>query len=664
MDASTPDHSLVPLSPALEPPASLTTRLYVGGLPSDVTEKELKARFASFGEVHSVELVPSKLQPQANASAVDGSAAGTRRFGYVNVTPASELSLKKCFTAYNGCKWRGGRLRIEKARDDFRVRLEREREADLRAKQEEAERRLQAQRAREALLLPGGEAAGEAATPGSSSAGGGGGGGAFALPSSSSSKRKIEPLKLLWGNTKKVKVVAAAGGFGCGKHKYSFQGVPALPLSDIMAACVYVPSDPPTPPRREAHHVAASEQERSAAQKARGEAVAAKVEAWKRERERKEDKERERQEKREREQERQSAAAASSRDRFTSGVIAKILAQEEERARSQQQALLQEGLPAGAGAGAGGGEPTEEDAGEVEEVKEDEDAGAAEEAEEQDGRQVEDQGKGASRKQQVPALEEEEAAAAGVTSDSKKGKDSTKKKKKKKKKKEEKQKEKKLSEPHGGPAYLGAPSPEQEEGGAAADGPSVELVRVPGRAEAVTVAERRGSPGSHIGGGQDASGTASFEDMAGKVKVAGQGIVAGAGEDPPWTHGRSAALDHESEDGVKAGEFEEEEEDEKEQLEEEEEADGNDDDTEEEEDEVELEHASVADAVPAGEEEEEEDDDDDEDDEEEETSELPGTRCTNVWAEEEEESAVCCSRTVRKQEAGGSLSSRASCAAG
>ncbi|CDY62692.1 BnaA10g29240D [Brassica napus] len=49
-----------------------------------------------------------------------------RSFAYIDFSPASENSLTKLFSTYNGCKWKGGKLRLEKAKEHYMARLKRE----------------------------------------------------------------------------------------------------------------------------------------------------------------------------------------------------------------------------------------------------------------------------------------------------------------------------------------------------------------------------------------------------------------------------------------------------------------------------------------------------------------------------------------------------------
>ncbi|CAD5335214.1 unnamed protein product [Arabidopsis thaliana] len=52
-----------------------------------------------------------------------------RSFAYIDFSPSSTNSLTKLFSTYNGCVWKGGRLRLEKAKEHYLARLKREWEA-------------------------------------------------------------------------------------------------------------------------------------------------------------------------------------------------------------------------------------------------------------------------------------------------------------------------------------------------------------------------------------------------------------------------------------------------------------------------------------------------------------------------------------------------------
>ena len=65
-----------------------SVRLYIGGLPGDITSKQLAGRFASFGSLSAVELVPRKQSP----------AEGCRGFAYVDFTPNDDQALHRCLS--------------------------------------------------------------------------------------------------------------------------------------------------------------------------------------------------------------------------------------------------------------------------------------------------------------------------------------------------------------------------------------------------------------------------------------------------------------------------------------------------------------------------------------------------------------------------------------
>ena len=142
------------------------TRLHVGGLPRELLDDELRARFAPFGEVRSVEVLREKPESpffrredegsvgsSDSESASDGGGRGgrggrggkagrdvrakaraptrpppCRGFAYVDLRPTDAKSLNRCVTLYNGCAWRGGVLSVRAARPRFLERLAMERD--------------------------------------------------------------------------------------------------------------------------------------------------------------------------------------------------------------------------------------------------------------------------------------------------------------------------------------------------------------------------------------------------------------------------------------------------------------------------------------------------------------------------------------------------------
>jgi RNA recognition motif-containing protein len=83
----TAGQSSIPPSSNGHKPAPQSVRLFVGGLPADITVAELQSRFKPFGTVLGMEVVPLK--------DVKGACRG---FAYVDLDPISEASLHKCFT--------------------------------------------------------------------------------------------------------------------------------------------------------------------------------------------------------------------------------------------------------------------------------------------------------------------------------------------------------------------------------------------------------------------------------------------------------------------------------------------------------------------------------------------------------------------------------------
>jgi len=94
----------------------------VGGLAESVGAADLEAVFASAGRVAGVEFVRTN----------------GRSFAYVDFHCPSDKALAKLFSTYNGCKWKGGKLRLEKAKEHYLTRLKREWEQEAVAAAQEA----------------------------------------------------------------------------------------------------------------------------------------------------------------------------------------------------------------------------------------------------------------------------------------------------------------------------------------------------------------------------------------------------------------------------------------------------------------------------------------------------------------------------------------------
>tara|TARA_B110000971_G_scaffold123181_1_gene126174 strand:- start:593 stop:2476 length:1884 start_codon:yes stop_codon:yes gene_type:complete len=152
-------------------------RLHIGGLPRELLDDELRARFTPFGVVFGVEVLREKPNSPFFRREGDGassdesesedvptrgrggrggrggkggrgggvnakpstSTANTRNhrkepphpcrgFAYVDLLATDAKSLNRCVTLYNGCKWKGGTLSVTTAKPGFAERLIMERE--------------------------------------------------------------------------------------------------------------------------------------------------------------------------------------------------------------------------------------------------------------------------------------------------------------------------------------------------------------------------------------------------------------------------------------------------------------------------------------------------------------------------------------------------------
>ncbi|NXA27444.1 NOL8 protein, partial [Ibidorhyncha struthersii] len=96
----------------------ISKRLYVGGLGHTVSKAELQERFGKFGRVLDAEIISRKDDQAGNPM---------KTFAYISVS-ISDADLKKCMSALNKTKWKGGTLQIELAKESFLHRLAVERE--------------------------------------------------------------------------------------------------------------------------------------------------------------------------------------------------------------------------------------------------------------------------------------------------------------------------------------------------------------------------------------------------------------------------------------------------------------------------------------------------------------------------------------------------------
>ncbi|KAK4432754.1 protein REPRESSOR OF SILENCING 3 [Sesamum alatum] len=165
-------------------------RIYVGGLGSSVQEDDLRKTFTSpvLGDVESVEIIRSK----------------GRSFAYLDFLPASDKGLAKLFSTYNGCMWKGGRLKLEKAKEDYLLRLRREWAEDA-----ELETKLSSNVDADESVQT------------------------LQKPSKDQDIAKMQ-LNIFFPKLRKIKPIPLRG---TGKHKYSFQRVEVPPLPIHFCDC-------------------------------------------------------------------------------------------------------------------------------------------------------------------------------------------------------------------------------------------------------------------------------------------------------------------------------------------------------------------------------------------------------------------------------------------
>lgn len=91
-------------------------RLYIGGLGDSVDENVLKKHLATYGTVAQADVKEKK----------DAEGVVMTRFAYVNIQ-APNNQIEQCIKSLNGSLWKGSRLKVERARESFMERLQRER---------------------------------------------------------------------------------------------------------------------------------------------------------------------------------------------------------------------------------------------------------------------------------------------------------------------------------------------------------------------------------------------------------------------------------------------------------------------------------------------------------------------------------------------------------
>ncbi|XP_028753402.1 nucleolar protein 8 [Neltuma alba] len=165
-------------------------RVFVGGLGEGVTSDDLRRLFGSLGGVDRVDIIRTK----------------GRSFAYVDFmpSPTDQKCLSKLFSRYNGCLWKGGKLKLEKAKEHYLVRLKREWEEDAKLASDEPSTSPDPD---ESISLK-------------------------EMPSKESLKTK--KLRIFFPKLRKVKSIPFTG---TGKHKYSFPKVEVPPLPVHFCDC-------------------------------------------------------------------------------------------------------------------------------------------------------------------------------------------------------------------------------------------------------------------------------------------------------------------------------------------------------------------------------------------------------------------------------------------
>ncbi|KAF5181207.1 RNA-binding (RRM/RBD/RNP motifs) family protein [Thalictrum thalictroides] len=175
-----------------------TKRIFIGGLGEKVSEEDIQKTFSSLGTIKGIQFVRTN----------------GRSFAYLDFKPSSDKSLSKLFSSYNGCIWKGGRLRLEKAKEHYMVRLRREWEEDTELAHKENDE-VDANENKDANEIK------DETTK---------------IPSSIKFLNKSKLLNLekkqLQIFVPKLRKVKSMPYSGTGKHKYSFQRVevPSLPI--------------------------------------------------------------------------------------------------------------------------------------------------------------------------------------------------------------------------------------------------------------------------------------------------------------------------------------------------------------------------------------------------------------------------------------------------
>ncbi len=103
--------------------------MYVKGLPAELTEKDFASRFGSFGSVSDVSIAKS-------------ACGDCRGFGHLSLM-CDDSGWRKCLSLLNGSTWKGKKISIEEAKEDYIKRRDKEMaQAPITDKKDVLKRRL------------------------------------------------------------------------------------------------------------------------------------------------------------------------------------------------------------------------------------------------------------------------------------------------------------------------------------------------------------------------------------------------------------------------------------------------------------------------------------------------------------------------------------------
>lgn len=162
-------------------------RLHIGGLGPTVTAADIEETFSTLGRVSGVEVIRTK----------------GRSMAYMNFHPLPGKTLLQLFSKYNGCSWKHGKLKLEKAKEHYLDRLKREWAEEAKATSEKpvvenVEKKIPLTSKLERL------------------------------------KMEDVQLHMYFPKLRKVKSLPYKG---TGKHKYSFQRIEVPPLPIHFCSC-------------------------------------------------------------------------------------------------------------------------------------------------------------------------------------------------------------------------------------------------------------------------------------------------------------------------------------------------------------------------------------------------------------------------------------------